>query len=196
MHDRIETQYLKDNVPFVDTEDKDSPYQINRKQIKSQFEYGGTTFNLVNHYYPSSSHYARLIHNENIKNNWINTDNLIMAGDWNWIPDYSRDITRYKTVKHDTPHNVTELTDTLNNLDLIDSYIETYEIKEADHPIKMTYSHNGTLKRIDRFYHQTQINHLVTNLIDYEDNQCGLSHTLPGAHSLGKGIAYTHYYLH
>ena len=48
----------------------------------------------------------------------------------------------------------------------------------------MTYSHNGTLKRIDRFYHQTQINHLVTNLIDYEDNQCGLSHTLPGAHSL------------
>ena len=32
--------------------------QITGRWIHIEFEYGGTTFNLVNHYYPSSSHYA------------------------------------------------------------------------------------------------------------------------------------------
>ena len=129
-----------------------------------------TQFNLVNHYFPSVSHKARLIHVKQIEKKWTTTPNLIMTGDWNWVQSDSRD----RLHKHITTTNnedTSKLSEFINNNQLIDTYIDTYETNDANKPIFMTYHQYGSsvLSRIDRWYHHQDITHLICNITDYDD---------------------------
>ena len=93
-----------------------------------------------------------------------------MTGDWNWVSVDDRD-RLHKHADQSNNEDVTQMSAFIDNNQLIDTYIDTYETNEANKPIFMTYHQYGRTvqSRIDRWYHHQDLTHLVCNITDYDD---------------------------